>query len=402
MAIKLNMSKRIAFIGSANALGMMYAIELRAAGVDVTYFVTTTEVDTLSRPENHYPEVGVPYEKWVIEYIVKNPLRANIFPHLYIGGLVRELKTFDFVFLSGMYLMLAPIVSPAKAVFLSHGSDLDVWCDKKSYGLWLQEIRRGSAMVGSLFSLIGVAKMRKAFKSCAALITFPFGLSSDRDRVVRDISRNWRGRLVERFDVSFSPVSMSDKKPPFHENRLVLLCAVRCSFLPSPGRSPSDMKGVDVILKGVEKYIDERRLPVVLHIVEKGVDLELAKKIVSSGALRENVVWHKEMPFNKLLTLYEEADICFDQTSTSWLGAIGVYALYMGRPLIANSRSEVLGHMWTGSNPICEAVSSAQVRDCLVALESVEVRKEVSERSKVFAKTNLGPSRVVGEILDFI
>lgn len=381
---------------------MMYALELRNIGHNVTYFVTTSSSDTLSRPECHYAEIAYPYDDWIIERFIKNPLRANLLPFVYIKDVVDKLNGFDLVVLSGMYLMLASHLRAKKIAFLSHGSDLDVWCNKSNYVNHLNDLVNPRKFTGSLASIFGIFRMRRAFKKCNLLITFTQGLSQERDAVVNDISKEWPGHTIYRFDVSFRPLYGASRVAKLRSDKLVLLCAVRCSFLESPGVSPSDMKGIDIIIRGVGKYIELNRMPVEFHIMEKGKDLLLAKKICSDVGLNKNAVWHKEMPFRDLLRLYEEADICFDQVSTSWLGAIGCYALYLGRPLIANSRPDVFHDLWSDISSVCQAVCENDIVNWLIELESIEAREKIGHKSCVFAEEKLGPKFVVNEIHKYI
>lgn len=378
---------------------MMYALELRDAGHEIFYYVTTPVEDTLSRPECHFEEITYPYPEWIIEYPVTHPLRANLFAHRLLRHLISELNSCDMVFLSGMFLMLAPHLPKAKTVFLSHGSDLDVWCDKKNIFYHMKNAFMGRSTNGSLASALAIRKMRKSFRSCDFLITFPFGLSELRDVVVRDLVKNWNGQTIQRFDVSFRALRGASRTPPLNERKLVLLCAVRCSFLAEPGVSPSDLKGVDSILRGIGKYVALGRMPIELHVVEKGKDLQAAKRICAENGVDKVTVWHKEMPFRDLIKLYEQSDICFDQVANSWLGAIGCYALYMGRALIANPRIDVHGATWGKSVPICSATDSEQVCNWLTKLESVELRREYAELSASFSEKKLGPSLVLLDII---
>jgi hypothetical protein len=393
---------KIAFIGSANALGMMYALELRNIGHDVQYFVTTPYSDTLSRPECHYSEITYPYDYWIIERVVHNPLRANLLPRRYIGDIINELDKSDLVILSGMYLMLASHLHSKKIAFLSHGSDLDVWCNKLNYKNHAAGLLNPKSFIGSLASIFGTQKMRRSFRKCGLLITFPVGLSPERDDVVLDLIKNWGGDIIYRFDVSFRPLIGVSRDPPFRSDKLVLLCAVRSSFVSTPGSSPSDLKGVDIILRGVSKYISLNRMPIELHITEKGKDISLAKEICRNNHIDNYVIWHKEMPFRELINLYKISDICFDQVSSSWLGAIGCYALYLGRPLIARSRHDIFGTLWGSHSPVCESSSINDVCDWLVKLENIDTRKEISELSRKFADNCLGSSHVLKEIIKFL
>lgn len=393
---------KIAFLGSANAMGMMYALELRNAGHDVLYVVTTPPADSLSRPECHFPQVQYPYEDWIHERLVKNPLRANVFAEKFLPDLISKLDEYDLVVLSGSYLMLALYLKKAKIAFLSHGSDLDVWCNKDNYWHHLKKFFLGQSLVGSIASLVGISKMRRAFSKCDLLVTFPEKLSPQRDKVVFDLVKNWAGEIIYRFDISFCPLDGISRTPPLHKDRLVLLCAVRCSFVPEAGVSPSDMKGVDVIIRGVANYKALKRMPVELHIIEKGKDLKRAKSLCKNLGLSDSVVWHKEMPFRKLLSFYESADICFDQVSDSWLGAVGCYGLFLGRPLIANSRKDILSKLWVGGATVCEATTESDVSNWLVRLEDPTVRLEIGRDSATFAEESLGPLHVTQNLIRYL
>jgi glycosyltransferase involved in cell wall biosynthesis len=169
-----------------------------------------------------------------------------------------------------------------------------------------------------------------------------------------------------------------------------------------PGISPSDLKGVDIILKGVAEYVNLKRMPIEFNIVEKGKDIKLAKKICSETGLNDFIVWHKEMSFINLLNLYEKSDICFDQVSSSWLGAIGCYALYLGKPLIANSRHDIFSNLWNGSSPVCEATNTIDIVNWLIALESIELRKNVGAESRIFAEQKLSPKTVIDAINNYV
>jgi glycosyltransferase involved in cell wall biosynthesis len=389
---------KLAFIGSANAMGMMYALDLKDRGHEVTYFVTTNHQDTLSRPECHYKEVQYPYPAWIVERVVDSPLRANLLPRLYIRDLLDVLDKSDYVFLSGMYVMLANHLKTAKAIFLSHGSDFDEWCNKANYKIFLSKILRLSEPLLAVISILGIHEMRSAFKKCETFITFPEGLSAGRDMVLHELKKNWTGLVIPRFDVSFRPLSGISRTLSFDSKKMVLLCAVRCSFVQKQGGSDGDLKGTDTIIKGIAKYVHMNRLPVELHMFEKGNDLELAKKICDETGLTRYITWHKEMPFNKLLNFYSISDVCFDQVSKSWLGAIGCYALYLGKPLIANSRSEVLGKIWNQKSPVCEAKNEEEIANWLLRLEDRKLQIDISRQSSVFAETNLGPELVIERI----
>lgn len=394
--------KKIAFLGSANALGMMYAIELRKQGFKVTYIVTTPRSDTLSRPEFHYPELHYPYDEWIKEKIITNPILANLFANQFLGDLIKLLNNHDLVVLSGYYLMLANHLKCKKIAFLSYGSDLDVWCNKSNYRLHASNAVKFKKPIRSIASLLAIKKMRSAFKKCNLLITFPMGLSKERDDILIENSKNWNGETIYRFDISFHPLINADRSFVKNNEKLVLLCAARCSFIPEKDSSPSDMKGIDIILKGIAKYAKCTKSIFEFHIIEKGKDLQETKNLATELGINNVIVWHKEMPFVELVKLYEKSHICFDQTSNSWLGAIGLYALYLGRPLIANSRKDILNEIWHNSSSVCEAQTPDEVADWLYKLENPSLREKIHFQSMKFAEDFLGPDLVLQKIVRYL
>ncbi|RPD95630.1 hypothetical protein EGN69_07735 [Pseudomonas monteilii] len=99
------------------------------------------------------------------------------------------------------------------------------------------------------------------------------------------------------------------------------------------------------MLRGLALYYELNK-NIEIHLVEKGEDFVAAKSLCHELGLSEVVVWHKEMTFKQLLSLYDKADICFDQVGAHWIGAIGGYALWLGKPLIANDEMLIAEGVW--------------------------------------------------------
>jgi hypothetical protein len=104
------------------------------------------------------------------------------------------------------------------------------------------------------------------------------------------------------------------------------------------------------------------------------------------------------MPFRELLHLYRLADICFDQVGDHWIGAIGFYALWLGKPLIANPERAVRSGAWPADHPICSARTADEIFEWLKRLEDPALRQGLSERSKIFAEQHLHPLDALGRI----
>jgi hypothetical protein len=122
------------FFGTMNAMPMVYARELRKLGQDVVYFVDVPRSDSLSRPECHYADIGYPYPNWIIEFPLVSPLLANIFPKITLQRMLRKARTrkrlgpIKAAFMGGHFVAFAPhLPKEALRIFLSYGSDFDVW-----------------------------------------------------------------------------------------------------------------------------------------------------------------------------------------------------------------------------------------------------------------------------------
>jgi hypothetical protein len=94
------------------------------------------------------------------------------------------------------------------------------------------------------------------------------------------------------------------------------------------------------------------------------------------------------------LDYYEQSDILFDQVGSHWLGGVGMYAAYMGKPLIANARLDVFGDVWGDDVPILDASSVDDIFRHLVNCQNYEYRKQVGEASHLFMKEKLDGKRV--------
>jgi glycosyltransferase involved in cell wall biosynthesis len=185
--------------------------------------------------------------------------------------------------------------------------------------------------------------------------------------------------------------------PPQDNRKLVLLSGVRF-LIKTTEHNKFAYKGNDLIIKAIAKFYNLKK-DIEVHFIEKGSkdNIEIAKKLCRDFGIEEIVIWHKEMPLEELLNLYEESDIIFDQVGNHWMGAIGVYALYMGKPLIANARLDVFKDIWGEDIPILNASTVNEIFNHLIACQNYEYRKEVSKASHEFAKAKLDNSSIYNQ-----
>lgn len=395
----------VAFIGNMNAMPMIYALHLRECGWEVTYFVDTPSTDTLSRPEFRFPNIGYPYPSWIVERPIRSPLIAAVIPGFAIRDIVERLRAADVVFLSGLYLSMQRFLRPSQVVFfVSHGSDLDAWCNRRSIkglsGLFSGRVGRLPAllMVGFV-----VRRMIRSLRRVSVALTIPAGLSEPGDSVLARELQGTNVHRVPRFDISLAelPAPQEIRTAPV-ESTLRIICGTRHAFRPHPGLTDSENKGTDVIIRALARYVRSDRKPVEVHFFEKGLDFQEAKRLCDIEGLSPHVVWHAEMPTREFIEIHQHCHIAFDQVGSHWLGAVGMYAMYLSLPVIANNCGDVLERYWGESSPICHARSEDEILAWLIRLEDADVRRSIGERSHQFALKHFGGARASSRILDAI
>ena len=409
-SIKLSKDEVIVFMGTMNAMPMMYALELKKLGYEVIYFVDVKKSDILSRPENHFPDINYPYPSWIVELILPSQTLLPLFPRLFaawykwrIGQLTKN-KVGCFI-LNGLFTALTPYLSgyPSK-VALSHGSDLDIWAKTEDTQELINGIKNRSIfkylpekITKSAIKYI-VKNQYIGYQQSNAVLYFPIGFNAAADKIIRKLT-DFGVRYVPRYDISFEPMRGQSRDFKQTSGNMQIFSGVRFLYRTFPDGDKGSSKGNDVIIEGIAKYFSMNP-NIQVHFVEKGEDVQFAKDLCRQHGLEQVVVWHKEMPFKDLLTLYRESDICFDQLGTHWIGAIGGYALWLGKPLIANVESAVRSGIWPANNPVCSAHTSEEVYEWLVRLENTEFRRSVSENSKGFVETYMCVGRALNLLFD--
>ena len=396
----------IVFFGTMNAMPMMYARELVKVGQRVVYFVDVGPDDVLSRPENHFPTINYPYPDWIVECVIPSPLLVSFFPGLVMrwmltrAGLDSAGRGIKAVFASGNFVSLLPRFDRrVQRFFLSFGSDLDVWCNRQKIADLQEGVRHRWKLLScmpravSKFLVAHVIEQGRAAAGVAdAVIFFPRGMSPAGDEVINELQSEGV-KYVTRYDVSFEPLLPARREFKRGGSPLVVFSGVRFLFESMSPANQDEYKGNDLIIRGLALYC-KRNADIRIHFVEKGPDVEAAKQLCARVGIADKVVWHPEMPFRELLKLYESSDICFDQVGKHWVGAIGVYALYLGKPLIANARNL----SFLRNAPIFDASTPEEIFQQMVRLESEALRLQTWSRAKEYAEANFGPLRVLDEL----
>ncbi|PKI25876.1 glycosyltransferase family 1 protein [Pseudomonas monteilii] len=411
-SIKINKGSSVVFLGGMNAMPMMYALELKARGQRVYYYVDAKRSDKLSRPENHFPDIEYPYPGWIFENILHTQLLLLVWPRFFAwlyGKRIRKDITgkVDCLVLNGFFTALAPYFEKKyQVVSLSHGADLDVWAfeggvENLAKGMSSRSIFKYLPNSVSRYLLRKfIERQYKGYSASNVVIYFPRGLNSAGDKVIDRLLSDGVS-YVSRYDISFEPLKNSKREFKGASGKLNIFSGVRFLFRSFPEGNEGYSKGSDVMLRGLALYYELNK-NIEIHLVEKGEDFVAAKSLCHELGLSEVVVWHKEMTFKQLLSLYDKADICFDQVGAHWIGAIGGYALWLGKPLIANDEMLIAEGVWPSPNPVCSAKTPQEILDWLVVLESEQVRKDISNSSKLFVEQYMSPGATIDKVFDLL
>lgn len=412
---KINLDKNagpVVFLGSMNSMPMMYALELKKNGFNVLYFVDRPESDFLSRPESHFKDIVYPYPSWILEIKIKTQMLIPFF-RLFFSYLIKtKVKKISstkpqLYILNGFFITLAPFFKDKdnKIISLSHGSDLHSWADKGLDNSLRYDFIEHSfykllpANIASKLISLTISRQFLGFLKSDKVIYFPKGFNKRGDKVIETLVSN-DVSCHGRYDVSFEPLKYQDRQFKKTSDKLVIFSGVRFKYNTFSEGNEECSKGNDIIIKGLSLFYKEYK-NIEIHFVEKGPDVEDAKRLCEEGGLTPVVKWHKEMKFLDLLALYDKSDICFDQVGQHWMAAIGAYALWLGKPLIANINLPVKMGIWPEVNPICNASNEHQVFQCLMRLKDIEIRKSLSIESKLFSEKYLGPDKLINEIFEF-
>ncbi len=390
-------NKNIIFLGGMNAMPMMYAVELRKRGMDVQYLVDADKNDTLSRPEFHFPDINYPYPEWIKEFKVPSLLLVSVLPFLFykIFSGILNIDAATHVFLSGPYISLGPYFKKnnVSVQHLTYGADLDFFCNKskiktlqdefcnKSFTRYLPRFLTNRIIAGSVSNHV------KGAECADNLICFPKGFSESGDEVI-DYLESVGVRYLPRFDISLEILKGIDYSFRSGRSVITLLCATRFHYFNRVGEN----KGNDLIIKGIALFLEYSKKGARIIFFNKGPDLDRAKKLCVDLGIDRHVEWIDPVPMKKLVDYYLESDICFDQVGDHWISAVGVYALLLGKPTIANS--EKLEKIFP-NNPICNAKTPEDIAQHLLFLVDEGNRRQVSEKSYAFANKSFSPEQVI-------
>ena len=278
--ISLSKDKLIVFMGTMNAMPMMYALELIDRGYDVIYFVDVPKDDILSRPENHFPSISYPYPSWIVEIILPRKTLLPLFPRLFAALYQRKIarlveKDIGCFVLNGFFSSLAPYLNKcSNKVSLSHGSDLNAWAYAKGVDVLGQTSRNESISkyLPNSMSRLLIEKIVKAqyfgYTRSDSVVYFPEKFSKEGDEVIRTLVEKGV-QYVPRYDISFEPLRGQSRKFRDPSKRLEIFSGVRFLFETFSEGNVGYNKGLNQFsLRGKEKVNAQWQQYSLVHNIE--------------------------------------------------------------------------------------------------------------------------------------
>ena len=368
----------------------MLARSVQQLGHEVVFIVASSE--RLNRPEHRYPDISIPYPPWIID--ASHRFRWHcLVPGLGRSAVLAQLNACDAVILNEEGPSLAAHLRVPHGVLLT-GSDVGVFADPamaKSLKpqaferpFWVSALCR-RALPTSLIQRWLIEPQRAGIKTARFVAFLPQGLDPNIDRLLNDIGI----QPTQRLELQFTDCELASYVPPPANPIIRVFSAARLTWLadPSAGLIPLDLKGTDIMLRGLAEFRRQTRQPLDIHLVKKGRHIVETLRLATELDLANQITWHEEINQHEVMAQFRQADIVFDQVGRSAVGMAGLDAMSTGRPLIANGRPEVFEPRIGQSSPILQATTAAEICAHLHAIvPSATKREEIGRQSRAYVR----------------
>lgn len=181
----------------------------------------------------------------------------------------------------------------------------------------------------------------------------------------------------------YKPINVKEQRSKYvKEDELLLF---------SPTRQIWSEKGNDKIIKAFAKFV--KYYPnSKLMLVEWSIDKEKSKKLINSLHLDEEIIWIKPVPKNKLIELYNVADIILDQFVIGSWGTATPEAMACAKPVLMYYNPDYISRYFSEMPPILNSYSIDDIYNNLIRLSKDEdFRIKIGKKSREWCiKTHSG------------
>jgi len=157
----------------------------------------------------------------------------------------------------------------------------------------------------------------------------------------------------------------------FGNDLLILFC---------PARHDWKIKGSDVMIRGVARFLRATNHRAVLALAAWGNDMERSRDLLRREGVADMVVWQAACPKIQLAEWYRAADVVLDQFAIGTFGLATAEAMACGKPVVLHFKPEV--HHWCFPElpPVVAAADEEELLEALIRLAAdPELRERVGQ-----------------------
>jgi len=372
---------RVALYG--NICNNYYVIAkcLRENNIADAHLYLNDKVDMQHRPESDDPHLKNNYPEWIHMDNRWDPFK---FLKRLDKSFIKELNTYDVVFLSDLGVLLAPYIKPKK-IFYVTGGDLTRLPFSDRY------MRELGGMKFWLSRQYIPFMQRKGIRNFDKIITqpfYPFRSALEKIRVDNQkISKSYYPVLIDTDSVKFVPdawekIDAVNRKAlqPFkfiflHPSRLFI---EKKKYYVEMGV----WKGNDNLFKGFAIFLDKYKIDDACIAMPERIhspDISLAKQIIADLSIEKNIVWLKpsnEEGFTRseLINYYSLCDLVGDEFGTGWFGAIVLEGMACGKPTFCYVDETVMRQLYPW-HPIISVKEPEQIAERIAEFYFDKVKK---------------------------
>jgi glycosyltransferase involved in cell wall biosynthesis len=311
------------------------------------------EMDFQNKPESAAPELKDNYPEWIH---MAPEWDASKFWTRLDKRFIKELSTYDLVFLSDIGPSLAPFIK-TKCVFVTTGADVTKFPFPSRFPERFRSLKDRI-----VWEYIGLMQ-RRGIRACYKILTHPFYPYLDALKELKvdpsRISNNYFPFLmdtdaVQKRENAYDLIS--------EENRLKLKAFRFLLFHPSRLMIQNSKKHVasgqwkanDLLFKGFSIFLKNNQVKdACLVLIDRthNADTQMAIDIIKELEIEQNVVWLKPtspdgFPRAELINYYSIADVVADDFGAGWWGSIVLEGMACSKPVICYTDEKAMKKLY--------------------------------------------------------
>ena len=377
---------KIGFAGNTNNYPFLLAENLKD-DFEILFIVDSHPLDKLGRPEYYHGSlVSYPYPSNFIEKTKLQQKKNRYFPYLFSRDVIKLLNTCDVVITNEAGHYLVPFLKK-KTLTLSlfSGADLDVNCSWLAKNRIIRSKKNLLKKIITFFAFYyGQIILEKSIRRSKLISYFPEGLHPIGDDIIRKCKK---GISYTRFEHMHLPLNGLEYTPP-PENKLVRIFNTarfnwQKPFL--PGMVEADNKKNDILIRGIARFIHASHIPLDIHFIEKGRDVEPTKLLLKELEIEQYVTWHRSLPHLEFIKMLKACDIVTEHMNEHVIGG-GAFGMALGRPMISNAATKIINRVTGVETEICHAETEEDVQQWLEKLvpdKEFRIRKGIASREYI-------------------